>query len=187
MSRKAIFLDRDGTLNEEVNYLGKVEDFAWLPRAAEAVRLLNEAGWVVVLITNQSGIGRGYYAEQDVAAIHERIESDLAQAGARLDAIYYCPHRPDEGCVCRKPQPHLFQKAAQELGLDLSASYAIGDKLSDLEPGKQLGCRTILLLTGHGPEHLKLAREQGFQPDRVAEDLYRAVEWISQHEGSLRL
>jgi len=187
MGRKAVFLDRDGTLNEEVNYLGKVEDFTWLPRADLAVRRLNDAGWIVILITNQSGIGRGYYTEQDIAEIHQRIVSDLAHIGAHLDGIYYCPHHPDEGCACRKPQPYLFQKAAQELDLDLSASYTIGDKLSDLEPGQRLGCRTILLLTGHGQAHLKLAREQDFRPDHIAEDLYQAVEWISQHEDSLRL
>lgn len=187
MSRKAVFLDRDGTLNEEVNYLSRVEDMRWLPRAVQAVRRLNEHGWAVVLITNQSGIGRGYYTEQDVAAIHERITADLAQAGAHLDGLYYCPHHPDEQCLCRKPKPYLFQQAARDLDLDLASSYAIGDKVSDLEPGRQLGCQTILLLTGHGQEHLQIAREQGFRPNYVAKDLYQAVEWIISRESSVRL
>jgi len=187
MGRKAVFLDRDGTLNEEVNYLGKLEDLHWLPRADQAIRRLKERGWMVVLITNQSGVARGYYTEQEVAAIHERLCSDLAQAGTHLDGIYYCPHHPDENCKCRKPKPFLFRQAARDLDLDFLSSYAIGDKLSDLQPGEQLGCHTILLLTGHGQEHLRLAREQGFQPDHIAKDLYQAVEWIIQRENPLRL
>jgi len=132
-------------------------------------------------------VARGYYTEREVAAIHERLQSDLAQIGTKLDRIYYCPHHPDDQCACRKPKPFLFQQAARDLDLDLTNSYAIGDKLSDLEPGQALGCRTILLLTGHGQEHLKLARERGFHPDFIADDLYQAVEWIINREDSVCL
>jgi D-glycero-D-manno-heptose 1,7-bisphosphate phosphatase len=178
VKRLAVFLDRDGTLNEEVNYLSRVQDLRWLPGAPQAVRTLNDRGWAVVLITNQSGIGRGYYTEQDARAIHQYIESELAQIGAHLDAILYCPHHPDDHCLCRKPKTYLFEKAARELDLDLAHSYAIGDKLSDLEPGRALGCLTILVLTGHGQTHLQMARERDLQPDHVAADLANAVEWI---------
>jgi D,D-heptose 1,7-bisphosphate phosphatase len=187
LSRKAIFLDRDGTINEEVNYLGKLEDLRLLPGANSAIRLLKAHDWLVVLITNQSGVGRGYYTAQDVAAIHERLRIDLAQAGATLDGIYYCPHHPDDDCDCRKPKMLLFQQAMHDLDIDLSASYTIGDKVSDLVPGKRLGCRTILVLTGHGRDHLEIARQQGFQPDHIANDLYQAAEWVIRHEDSLRL
>jgi D-glycero-D-manno-heptose 1,7-bisphosphate phosphatase len=186
VSRRAIFLDRDGTLNEEINYLGRVEDFRWLPGAPQAVRILNDQGWAVVLITNQSGIGRGYYTEQDALAVHQHIQAELAQVGAHLDAILYCPHQPDEHCPCRKPQAYLFEQAARDLDLDLAHSYAIGDKLSDLEPGQALGCQTILVLTGHGQTHLRLAHERGFQPDYVATDLANAVEWITGDKSGSR-
>lgn len=187
MSGKAVFLDRDGTINEEVNYLGSPEGWRLLPRAGEAIHQLNVRGWQVVLITNQSGVGRGYYTEQDVQAVHERMDADLARAGARLDGIYYCPHHPDAGCDCRKPHTLLFEQAARELNIDLTRSYAVGDKLSDLEPGRRLGCRTVLVLTGHGRDHLALARQHGAHIDYVADDLYRAVEWIKSREDTLHL
>lgn len=184
---RAVFLDRDGTINAEVNYLSRVEDWQLLPQADTAIRLLNEQGWRVAVITNQAGVGRGYYPAEAVAALHAHLRAELARVGARVDGIYVCPHHPDDNCECRKPKTRLFEQAAREFDIDLSASYAVGDKLSDLIPGRALGCRAILVLTGHGQTHRAMAEQQGFQPDHIADDLYQAVQWILQHEASIRL
>jgi histidinol-phosphate phosphatase family protein len=186
LGRRAIFLDRDGTINEEVNYLSKAEDFRLLPEADWAIHLLQQHGWLVILITNQSGVARGFYTVQDVEAIHDRLQGDLAKVGASVDGIYYCPHHPDDNCQCRKPGTMLFQQASHDFGIDFSASYAVGDKLSDLLPGERLGCGTILVLTGHGQREMEAARQQGFSPDHIAADLYQAVKWII-NENPVRL
>jgi D-glycero-D-manno-heptose 1,7-bisphosphate phosphatase len=188
LSKRAVFLDRDGTINVEVNYLSRVDDFELLSRAAEAIRALNQHDWRVIVITNQSGVARGYYTETTVAAIHDRMQRDLAEAGAMIDAIYYCPHQPDDACECRKPGTQLFEQAAREFTLDLAQCYCVGDKLSDLLPGRQLGCGTILVLTGHGREQAPIMAAHGFQPEAVADDLYEAVERILRtDEGPVRL
>jgi histidinol-phosphate phosphatase family protein len=188
LASRAVFLDRDGTVNEEVNYLSKPENFRLLPGAALAIRLLKAQGWRVIVISNQSGVARGYYTESDVAAIHERLRADLAQAGTGVDAIYYCPHHPDDACACRKPGTLLFEQAARDCDLDLAASYVVGDKQSDLLPGKRLGCATILVLTGYGRRELALAGQQGCQPDYIAADLYQAAKWILHaDENTVRL
>jgi len=185
LASRAVFLDRDGTINEEVNYLRQPEDLRLLPGAALAIRRLKEQGWLVIVITNQSGVARGYYTEGDVAAIHARLQADLAQAGSGVDAIYYCPHHPDAACACRKPGTRLFEQAARDFDLDLAASYVVGDKQSDLLPGKRLGCGTILVLTGYGRSELALAEQQGWQPDYVADDLYKAAQWICSESRNL--
>jgi len=156
--RPAVFLDRDGTVIEEVGYLSRPEQFRLLPGAAAAIRQLNERDIPVVLVTNQSGVARGKFSENDLAEIHRHLRELLATEDARLDAIYYCPHHPREGqapyrrdCVCRKPAPGMLQQAAREHGLDLAASVMIGDSLRDLEAGAAAGCKTrILVMTGHG-------------------------------------
>ena len=180
---RAVFLDRDGVINEEVNYLRHPEEFRLLPRSARAIRELRKAGFRVVVVTNQSGLARGYFSQQDLAAVHERMQHELAKARTRVDGIYICPHHPDDACLCRKPGVLLFQRAAQDLHLDLMRSFFVGDKLTDLVPGKTLGGRTVLALTGHGRREQELAKEQGFQPDYVAVDLYKAAQWII-HEDS---
>ena len=188
--RSAVFLDRDGTINEEVGYLHRIEDFRLLPGAAEGIRAINRLGFVTVMITNQAGIGRGYYTERDVARLHEHMLATLMALGARIDAVYYCPHHPADQCACRKPAAGLFERAAHDLNLDLSASIAIGDKLSDLTPVKSLGGRTILVLTGYGYQELEKAREAGWEPDFVAADLFNAAQWIAHsfpNEASDRL
>ncbi len=178
MPRKAVFLDRDGTINKEVNYLGRPEDWRLIPGAVGAIRVLREHGWLVVLITNQSGVARGYYTEQDVQAVNARLAADLEEAGAGLDGLYLCLHHPDAGCECRKPKTLLFRQAASDLDIDFGASVTVGDKVSDLEPGLALGGRTVLVLTGHGQEHLQIAQERGLQFDYVAADLDAAARWI---------
>ena len=184
MSNRAVFLDRDGVINEEVNYLRRPADFRLLPRAAAAIRLLRKHGWRVIVVTNQSGVMRGYYTDGDVTAIHERMRRDLARAKTQVDAVYFCPHHPDDGCDCRKPRTLLFERAAADLSLDLAASYFVGDKLTDLLPGRTLGGHSALVLTGYGRQALELARQRGFQPDYVADNLYSAAQWIVQRGDS---
>ncbi len=175
---RTVFLDRDGTINEEVIYLSSAEQFRLLPGAGEAIRLLNQKGWLVIVITNQSGLARGYFTEEEVALVHQRMKAALGQEGAHIDGIYVCPHHPDDGCTCRKPGTAFFERATQELDIDLSMSYAIGDKMTDLLPGARLGCRTILVLTGHGQEQLEAKDKWEVEPDHVAPDLLSAVQWI---------
>ena len=180
---RAVFLDRDGVINEEVNYLCHPDEFRLLPRTARAIRNLRQAGFRVVVVTNQSGLARGYFSQQDLAAVHERMLSELARARTHVDGIYICSHHPDDSCQCRKPGVLLFQQAAQDLKLRLDRSYFVGDKVTDLLPGKTLGGRTVLVLTGYGRREQESAKRQGFEPDHVAADLYKAAEWIV-HEDS---
>jgi D-glycero-D-manno-heptose 1,7-bisphosphate phosphatase len=185
---QAVFLDRDGVINEEINYLSRPDEFRLLPRSAAAIRLLRKRGYRVVVVTNQSGLARGYFSEADLGTIHERMRRELARARTRVDGIYVCPHHPDDACACRKPGVSLFQQAAQDLGLDLGNSVFVGDKLTDLLPGRTLGGRTVLVLTGHGQRDLALARQQAFEPDFVAVDLYAAAQWMTEaHENPSRL
>lgn len=154
--RRAIFLDRDGTINVEKEYLHRIEEFEFIAGVPEAIRLLNEAGFFVVVVTNQSGVARGYYSEDDVAALHRHIDRELEKIGARVDAWYYCPHHlQGQGgyalaCECRKPLPGMLKEAARRNGIDLAASVMIGDKLDDLRAGAAAGCRSILVRTGYG-------------------------------------
>lgn len=167
---KAVFLDRDGTLVRDVHFCRRVEDLHLLPGVPRAVRLLNEEGFRVVVITNQSGIGRGYLTRETLAAIHRKLGEELARRGAAVDAIYYCPHHPEEGCECRKPRPGLFLTAIRELGVDPAASYVVGDRERDLEPGRSLGCKAILVNTG--------PLEKDVAADFTAPSLLEAVHWI---------
>lgn len=152
--RPAVFLDRDGTLNVEKHYLHRIEDWEWIPGAPAAVRLLNESGFAVVVVTNQAGIARGLYGEDDLDRLHTWMRADLEAAGAHVDAVYHCPHHPEYGqrvkCMCRKPAPGLLLCAAADLGLDLARSFIIGDRESDLEAGVRCGVTPLLVATGYG-------------------------------------
>ncbi len=154
--KRAVFIDRDGTINIEKEYLYRVEDFEFIPGAPEAILRLNRAGWLVFVITNQSGIARGYYNEQDLARLHEHIDRLLGRIGARVDGWYFCPHFPSGTppynieCDCRKPLPGMLLKAAADHSADLSESWMIGDKLVDVEAGLSAGCHAILVRTGYG-------------------------------------
>jgi D-glycero-D-manno-heptose 1,7-bisphosphate phosphatase len=184
-SRPAVFIDRDGTLTEEVGYVNHPSRLRLLPRAAEAVRRLNAAGVAAVVVTNQAGIARGYFSEDVLRAVHDALRAQLAQAGARLDGLYACVHHPTEGeppyraqCECRKPRAGLLQRAADELGLDLARSTMIGDKASDLVPGRAVGAATVLVLTGYGRGEWEYRRPHfPVEPDHVAPDLLDAVDW----------
>jgi D-glycero-D-manno-heptose 1,7-bisphosphate phosphatase len=178
----AVFLDRDGTINEEVGYLHDPQQLRLIPGAAEAIRRLNQAGVRVILVTNQAGIGRGYYELEAMTATHEALAEKLAAHGAHLDAVYYCPHHPDVDCECRKPQPGMLLQAAQEQGIDLRRSFAVGDKVGDLEAGRRAGCRTVLVLSGYGLQTRATLDESEHQPDHVSDDLAEAVQWILQQE-----
>ncbi len=190
MKRKAVFIDRDGTINKEVNYLHKVEDLEILPGVAEAIKLLNDRGFLVIVPTNQSGIARGYYGVEDMRKINEEISRRLAKNGAYIDAFYFCPHHPKGkieeftiSCDCRKPKSGMFLKAAGDYNVDFPGSFSIGDKIRDLEPAKKLGCKGILVKTGYGEEELKEREAWQLEPDYVAEDLMEGVKWIIENAG----
>lgn len=191
---RAVFLDRDGTLNHDPGYIHRPEAFILLPGVQEAVRTLNEAGYLAVVVTNQAGIARGYYTEEDLCAVHRKLRDEVAAEGGRLDGIYHCPHHPAAGdgpltraCFCRKPAPGMIYRAALDLEIDLGRSFMIGDREGDLEAGRRAGCRTILVLTGEGRTTQKeIERAGGMQPDRVFETLIDAVRWIIPTESPER-
>jgi D-glycero-D-manno-heptose 1,7-bisphosphate phosphatase len=184
--RPAVFLDRDGTISEEVGYLNHLDRLRLFPWTAPAVRKLNEAGMAVVVVTNQSGVGQGYFPEELVHRIHERIREELASQGARVDAFYYCPHHPNarlaayrKVCRCRKPETGMLEQAAADLGLDLGSAYVVGDSTRDMETGFKANARTVLVLTGYGKGNYEYHRREWVRPpDWVAENLLEAVERI---------
>ncbi len=186
MSRAAVFIDRDGTLTEEVGYVNHPRRLRLLPRSAEAVRRLNEAGVAAVVATNQAGIARGYFSEEVLQAVNEALVAQLEDGGARLDGLYVCVHHPTAGappfradCDCRKPKPGLLRRAARELDLDLGRSAIVGDKPSDLLAGAEVGARGVLVLTGYGLGEWEFRRATfPREPDHVAGDLLDAVEWF---------
>ncbi len=175
--RPACFLDRDGTVTEERGYASSADEIVLLPGAAAAIRQLNQAGLAAVLVTNQSGIGRGYFDQAALAAQHRRLTELLAAAGARLEGIYYCPHQPAAGCACRKPAAGMLEQAARELGLDLARSWMIGDRLADIECGERGAAGGVLVLTGYGAEALA-SNPDRLAPERVCADLPAAVERV---------
>jgi D-glycero-D-manno-heptose 1,7-bisphosphate phosphatase len=181
---RAVFVDRDGTIVDDPGFLHEPDKVRLLPGAAQALRRLNEAGWLVVIVTNQSGIGRGLYDAAAYAAVQRRIGELLATQGAHVDAAYFCPHHPAEDgpCDCRKPGVRLFREAAEAWGIDFRRSYWVGDRLSDLEPARALGAgatRAILVLTGIGAEHQAQAATLGAS---VVPDLAAAVDRIVRGE-----
>ena len=186
---RVVFLDRDGTICEEVGYLDAVEQMKLIPHSGKAVRLLNQRGFKVVVITNQAGVAKGYFPESVLKGLHDEMARQLREEGAHLDGIYYCPHHPTDGldpylraCGCRKPATGLLQQAAADLALDLSSAYMIGDHFSDVECGQRIGAETVLLLTGHGREALAKREHWPRPPSHIAADLYEAVQWLMQRE-----
>lgn len=186
--RAAVFFDRDGTLIEDVGYLSNAAGLRMIPGAAEGVRRLNDRGFLTFVISNQSGVARGYFSEQDLVPIHQRLEAELANAGAHLDHIYYCPHHPTRGrppydveCTCRKPRTGMLEQAVKEFNVDLRRSYVIGDKFADVKVGHNAGTRTVLVLTGYGPSAVQECREAGITPDAVRPSAAEAVAFIMEH------
>ncbi len=185
---KAVFIDRDGTLNREVDFLSEPEQLQLIEGTVEALKLLKNLGYKLVVITNQSGIARGYFTEADLHKIHSTLQEMLKANGVELDAIYYCPHHPSEGsapyvqkCDCRKPLPGMILAAAELLQIDLSKSYMIGDKLSDIETGKNAGCRTILVQTGYGLKSVQQLGDTDIQPDWICANLLAAAQCIANN------
>ncbi len=183
-------MDRDGTVCEEVGYVNHVDRVRLLPRSAPAILRANEAGYQTVVVTNQAGAARDYFTEEMINDAHDRVRELLSEQGARLDAVYYCPHHPEVGppryrleCECRKPKPGMLHRARDEMGIDLSRSYMIGDSWRDIGAGNRAGATTILVLTGYGKGELEhRSHRWEVQPDHVAEDLLDAVEWILDRE-----
>ncbi|MCI5135403.1 MAG: HAD family hydrolase [Candidatus Electrothrix sp. AW2] len=182
----AVFLDRDGTINEQMGYINHISRFILLPGAATAIRTLNEQNIPVVVVTNQSGLARGYFPPVLLDAVHAQMERELAAQDAHIDGLYICPHHPEakeeqfrKVCTCRKPQTGLLEQAAAELELDLTRSFMVGDRWSDLKCGNRVGATSVLVLTGYGRGDLEyIGPEQEIQPDKIAEDLSEAVDWI---------
>ena len=143
--KRAVFLDRDGVICYDVHYMSSPDQFQLMPGVAEGIRKLNEAGFLIIVVTNQSGIRRGYLTEDDLEKIHERMIKELRERGARIDAIYHCPCLPEDGCECRKPRPGMLIQAARDHGIDLSKSLMIGDKDIDAQAGRAAGCTTLLI------------------------------------------
>ena len=180
---RAVFLDRDGVITQEPpHYAYRLSHLELIAKSADAIRLLNENGFIVIIASNQAGIAYGYYQEEDAILFNQAMKEHLAKEGAYIDAIYYCPHHPEAKieryrveCDCRKPKPGMLTRAEKELKIDLKQSFMVGDKLSDAEAGKRAGCKTIMVKTGYGAEELKSNQiECGY----IADDLYDAAEYI---------
>jgi D-glycero-D-manno-heptose 1,7-bisphosphate phosphatase len=177
--RRAVFLDRDGTINEEMGYINHFNRFRLLPGSAEAIALLNRAGLQVVVATNQSGVARKYFPASLIGQVHGLMLELLAEQEARVDGIYVCQHAPDEGCACRKPRQGLLHQAAAALDLDLPRSYVVGDRFNDIHLAANVGARGILVLTGYGRGELENYQgERLVEPDYIATDLLDAAAWI---------
>lgn len=178
MRRKAVFLDRDGVINEDSGWIRRSEDLVVFPFAARAIRQLNERGWLIIVVSNQSAVARELCTHDEIERIHQELQNQVAREGARIDAFYYCPHHPDFGtvrdCDCRKPKTGMIDRAVERFGIDRDPSYLIGDKTSDLLAGKRAGLKTILVRTGEG------GRDQACDaiPDVTVADLAEAVKWI---------
>ena len=183
---KVIFLDRDGTLNEEVNYLHRKEDLVLLPGVAEALKAFKDQGYR--LVTNQAGVARGYYTQADGKELHRYMNELLAGQGVKIDAFYYCPHHPEHGigkykvrCHCRKPETGMFEMAEQDFAVDKASSWMIGDKLIDMEAGRNYGVRTVLVGTGYGAGvHEEQKKKGDFPYDLYADDLLEAYNEINR-------
>ena len=183
---KAVFLDRDGTINEEMGYINHVSRFKIFKFVPEAIKILNNAGYLVIVVTNQSGLARGYFDENLINMLHASLLKKVQKKSAKIDAIYFCPHHPTEGiqkyrinCDCRKPKPGMIKQAQKEFDINLNKSIMIGDRYKDVEFGKQLGLKTIMLLTGYGLGEYTFQRHLwNEQPDLVCNNLLEAAQII---------
>jgi len=188
--RRAVFIDRDGTISEEVGYINHPSRFRVFPYAAAAIKHLNDAGWLAIVVTNQAGVARGYFSEDMIQTVHSGMTKELENGGARLDAVYYCAHHPSVGeppyrfdCDCRKPKPGLISRAARDFNIDLAGSWMVGDRYSDVELARNAGVKSMFVLSGYGRgewEHQRANWTE--QPDLVAKDLLEAVRVIAAKE-----
>ena len=186
---RAVFLDRDGTVTEEVGYLKDISLLRLIPNAGTAIRTLNESGFKVILVTNQSGVARGFFPEALVHEAHEQLKNMLQLEGAHLDGIYHCPHHPTAGtsrytmmCDCRKPSIGLIERAARDLSLDVKRSYVVGDKWSDVELGHRAGAFSVLVMSGYAADDPGNIRPPEVRdPAFTARDIFEAAAWIIRH------
>lgn len=184
-------MDRDGTISEEAGYINHPSRFRVFPYSAAAVKLLNENGWLAIVVTNQAGVARGYFPEEMIGTVHDLLNLELGSEGARLDAIYYCPHHPSVGeppyrldCDCRKPKPGLILKAAKEFDVDLAQSWMVGDRYSDIELARNAGVHSALVLSGYGRGEWAHQRSTWQnQPDLISENLLEAVRQIARAQA----
>lgn len=180
---RAVFIDRDGTLSEEVGYINHPERFRLFPYAGQAIKHLNENGWLAIVTTNQAGVARGYFAEEMIETVHQGMRDELQKSGAHLDAIYYCAHHPSMGeppyrldCDCRKPKPGLITRAANEFDLDLKNSWMVGDRYSDIQLARNAGVKSAFVLSGYGKGEWEHQRQSWTEhPDMVGNDLLEVV------------
>ena len=184
-ARIGVFIDRDGTLNEERDFISKAEDFELIPGAAGAVRKLNSRGVPTCVISNQSGVARGYLTEGDLLLIHAKLRAELEKENAWVDRIYYCPHHPagkvppyNIECDCRKPRPGMMRRGERELDIDLTRSFVVGDKTTDVQAGKAVGATAILVLTGYGRSSFAEIKNERISADYFAPSIVEAVEYI---------
>lgn len=183
--RRAVLLDRDGTLIEQVHYLSRIEQVRLIDGSVDALRLAAAAGLATVLVTNQSAVGRAMLSEVELQAVHAHLHQQLESAGVRLDGIYFCPHHRDavldayrRECPCRKPNPGMLLQAAEDLDLELEGSLMVGDRFHDVEAGHRAGCRSALVETGYGADEWRNRKPDDPAPDYLARDLLDAVEWF---------
>ena len=173
--RKSIFIDRDGILVEDLGYVHKIEDFKLIPNAIEGLKLLKN--YKLFIITNQSGIARGIYKVEDFLKFNNHLIKELKRHNIKIEKTYYCPHKPEDNCNCRKPKTKFLEDAEKEFDIDLKKSFVIGDRKSDFEMGKNAGCKTIHVLTGFG-----IKAKNDVKPDYFAKDLLDAAKWISEND-----
>lgn len=179
MTQRAIFFDRDGTLNNDPGYISSPKQLKLYPGARKAIKLAKDANFLTFVVSNQSGIGRQYFTTEQLHSVHEHMQNVLARDHAQVHGIYFCPHHPDAQCACRKPKTDLIRQILQKYAIDLAASYVIGDKNSDLLLAQAIGAQPIIVLTGHG---LKTLRHLAVKPAFIAKDALVAVKWIlDQH------
>jgi len=186
---KALFIDRDGTFNVVGDYIYKIEDFELIPGSDEAVKLAHEAGFLVIVVTNQAGVGRGYYTEDDVQKFHQHIQDFLGEKGEKIDAFYFCPFHPTKGigeyltdAHSRKPKPGMLLEGAKDHDIDLAQSYMVGDNIGDIQAGNAAGVRTVMVRTGYGTEHQARLSDLDVQPIAVCDNLLEAVKTILKKE-----
>ena len=184
--QRAVFIDRDGTISEEVGYINHPSRFRVFPYSAAAIKLLNDSGWLAIVVTNQAGVARGYFAEDMIQTVHDALKQEMAGTDARIDAIYYCAHHPSVGeppyridCDCRKPKPGLIRRAAEEFDIDLARSWMIGDRYSDIELARNAGINAAFVMSGYGRGEWEHQRHNwAHQPDLTANHLLEAVKRI---------
>lgn len=194
MKRRAVFIDRDGTISEEVGYINHPSRFRLFPFSATAIRRLNDRGWLAIVVTNQAGVARGYFSEEMIQTVHECLQHDLERDGAKLDAIYYCAHHPSVGqppyrfdCECRKPKPGLISRAVEEFNIDPSRSWMVGDRYSDVELARNAGVHSAFVMTGYGRGEWEHQQSNWtHQPDLISENLLQAVEAIDLTATSIQ-